>query len=40
MMFGPREQYPVRPNAAYEMPTATWQVAQRLHATLGIGRRR
>ncbi|CAA2109498.1 amidohydrolase family protein [Variovorax paradoxus] len=37
-VFGPREQYPVRPNAAYEMPTATWQVAQRLHATLGIGR--
>ncbi|WP_019656992.1 amidohydrolase family protein [Variovorax atrisoli] len=37
-VFGPREQYPVRPNAAYEMPTATWQVAQRLHATLGIAR--
>ncbi|MBB3641406.1 amidohydrolase family protein [Variovorax atrisoli] len=37
-VFGSREQYPVRPNAAYEMPTATWQVAQRLHATLGIAR--
>jgi 2-pyrone-4,6-dicarboxylate lactonase len=37
-VFGPREQYPVRPNAAYEMPTATWQVAQALHATLGIER--
>lgn len=37
-VFGPREQYPVRPNAAYEMPTATWQVAQKLHATLGIAR--
>lgn len=37
-VFGPREQYPVRPNAAYEMPTATWQVAQKLHATLGIER--
>ncbi|MFV0676398.1 amidohydrolase family protein [Variovorax sp. tm] len=37
-VFGSREQYPVRPNAAYEMPTATWQVAQRLHATLGITR--
>ena len=37
-VFGPRERYPVRPNAAYEMPTATWQVAQQLHATLGIQR--
>lgn len=37
-VFGPREQYPVRPNAAYEMPRATWQVAQKLHATLGIAR--
>ncbi|MCW5263178.1 2-pyrone-4,6-dicarboxylate hydrolase [Verminephrobacter eiseniae] len=37
-VFGPREQYPVRPDAAYEMPSATWQVAQKLHATLGIGR--
>jgi len=37
-VFGPREQYPVRPGAAYEMPTATWREAQRLHATLGIER--
>ena len=37
-VFGPPAQYPVRPGAAYEMPTATWQVAQRLHATLGITR--
>ncbi len=37
-VFGPREQYPVQPNAAYEMPTATWQVAKNLHATLGIDR--
>jgi len=37
-VFGPRDRYPVRPNAAYEMPTATWQVAQKLHATLGIER--
>ena len=37
-VFGPREQYPVQPNAAYEMPTATWQVAKKLHATLGIDR--
>lgn len=37
-VFGPREKYPVRAGAAYEMPSATWQVAQRLHATLGIQR--
>jgi len=37
-VFGPRETYPVRPNAAYEMPSATWQVARMLHATLGIQR--
>ncbi|VTU15292.1 putative metal-dependent hydrolase of the TIM-barrel fold protein [Variovorax sp. SRS16] len=37
-VFGPREVYPVRPDAAYEMPGATWQVAQKLHATLGIQR--
>lgn len=37
-VFGPREKYPVRPNAAYEMPTATWQVAKALHTTLGIQR--
>jgi len=37
-VFGPPERYPVRPGAAYEMPTATWQVAQKLHATLGIER--
>ena len=37
-VFGPRERYSVRPNAAYEMPTATWQTAQKLHATLGIER--
>lgn len=37
-VFGPRERYPVRPGAAYEMPTATWQVAKALHQTLGIQR--
>lgn len=37
-VLGPRERYPVRPGAAYEMPTATWQTAQQLHATLGIQR--
>lgn len=37
-VFGPRERYPVRPGAAYEMPSATWEVAQQLHRTLGITR--
>lgn len=37
-VFGPADRYPVRPGAAYEMPTATWQVAQALHRTLGITR--
>lgn len=37
-VFGPRERYPVRPGAAYEMPSATWEVARALHATLGITR--
>ncbi|XDF34863.1 amidohydrolase family protein [Paracidovorax avenae] len=37
-VFGPRDRYPVRAGAAYEMPMATWEVAQRLHATLGIAR--
>lgn len=37
-VFGPPQRYPVRPGAAYTMPTATWQVARTLHATLGIER--
>ncbi|THU05046.1 2-pyrone-4,6-dicarboxylate hydrolase [Lampropedia puyangensis] len=37
-VFGSPAQYPVRQGAAYEMPTATWQVAQKLHQTLGISR--
>jgi 2-pyrone-4,6-dicarboxylate lactonase len=37
-VFGPRERYPVRAGAAYEMPTATWEVAQRMHRTIGIER--
>ncbi|MCD0501998.1 amidohydrolase family protein [Bordetella petrii] len=37
-VFGPRSQYPVRAGAAYEMPTATIDVALRLHRTLGIER--
>ena len=37
-VFGPRERYPVRPGAVYEMPQATIEVALRLHKTLGIER--
>lgn len=37
-VFGPRERYPVRPGAAYEMPTATWEAARRMHGALGITR--
>jgi len=37
-VFGPRERYPVRPGAAYEMPTATIERALALHRTLGIER--
>ncbi len=37
-VFGPRETYPVRPGAAYEMPTATWRAARRMHEALGISR--
>jgi predicted TIM-barrel fold metal-dependent hydrolase len=37
-VFGPRERYPVRPGAAYEMPTATIETALAMHRTLGIGR--
>jgi len=37
-VFGPRERYPVRAGAAYEMPTATIETALALHRTLGIER--
>lgn len=37
-VFGPESRYPVRPGAAYTMPTATWETARRLHQTLGIER--
>jgi predicted TIM-barrel fold metal-dependent hydrolase len=37
-VFGPREKYPVRPGAAYEMPTATWEAARRMHRAIGIER--
>lgn len=37
-VLGPRETYPVRPGAAYEMPTATWAAALKMHRALGIAR--
>ena len=37
-VFGSHEKYPVRPNAAYEMPTATFAEALKMHRTLGIER--
>ena len=37
-VFGPREKYPVRPGAAYEMPSATFAAALRMHKALGIER--
>ena len=37
-IFGPTDRYPVRPGAAYEMPSATIEVALGLHRLLGIER--
>ena len=37
-VFGPPQRYPVRPGAAYEMPTATIDRALAMHRTLGIAR--
>jgi len=37
-VFGPREIYPVRPHAAYEMPAATVAAAMKMHRTLGLQR--
>jgi len=37
-VLGPPDRYPVRPGAAYEMPTATWEAARRVHQALGITR--
>jgi predicted TIM-barrel fold metal-dependent hydrolase len=37
-ILGPREKYPVRAGAAYEMPTATPQALRRMHEALGIER--
>src|SRR5665647_2006462 len=37
-VLGPASRYPIRPGAAYEMPTATWEAALRVHKALGIER--
>ncbi|MDP3619760.1 MAG: amidohydrolase family protein [Ramlibacter sp.] len=37
-VLGPADKYPIRPGAAYEMPTATWEAARRVHDALGISR--
>lgn len=37
-VLGAADRYPVRPGAAYEMPSATWEAAQRMHAALGVTR--
>src|ERR1041385_7477415 len=37
-VLGPLERYPIRAGAAYQMPTATWEAALRVHKTLGIER--
>jgi predicted TIM-barrel fold metal-dependent hydrolase len=37
-VFGPPARYPVRPGAAYEMPSATIETALAMHRTLGIER--
>ncbi|GHV52697.1 2-pyrone-4,6-dicarboxylate hydrolase [Deltaproteobacteria bacterium] len=37
-VLGPREKYPVQPNAGFEMPTATFAEAKKMHKALGIAR--
>ncbi len=37
-VFGPPDRYPVRANAAYEMPSATIERALAMHRTIGIER--
>ena len=37
-VFGPPEVYPVRPGAAYEMPSATVAAAMTMHRALGLQR--
>jgi hypothetical protein len=34
-VLGPLDKYPIRPGAAYQMPTATWEAALRMHKMLG-----
>jgi 2-pyrone-4,6-dicarboxylate lactonase len=33
-VLGPLSKYPIRPGAAYQMPTATWEAALRVHRAL------
>ena len=37
-VLGPTDKYPPRPGAAYEMPSATWEAALKMHRALGIER--
>jgi 2-pyrone-4,6-dicarboxylate lactonase len=37
-ILGPLERYPIRAGAAYQMPSATWEAALRVHEALGIER--
>lgn len=37
-VLGPAEKYPIRAGAAYQMPSATWEAALRVHKALGIER--
>jgi 2-pyrone-4,6-dicarboxylate lactonase len=37
-VLGPADKYPPRPGAVYEMPSATWEAALRMHKALGIER--
>jgi 2-pyrone-4,6-dicarboxylate lactonase len=37
-IFGPEHRYPTQPEAVYNMPSATWETALKLHRTLGIER--
>ncbi len=37
-VFGPLDAYPVRPDAVFEAPEATFEAARRMHAAIGIER--
>jgi len=37
-VYGSADKYPVKAGAAYEMPSATWAAARRMHQKLGIQR--